>query len=593
MALPAGQQSDNTETILNEIKERVSLSLMSLMGISFNTSSMAASLNTIEAKAELDFEQMEDAKPEEIGADPDGAKVSDSEGMTSDDALKFLAEIQVATRLTAQNTKVLAMAAKEKGENVLKPTDPIKVDPKNPKTTTTGGDGDDEKLSGFYAGLAAVLGGIIGTIGGIFGGWFKALRIVFNRGFIKTLGTTFANFFKNLKMSFKGGALSKGFARIGSFFKSIGDFFKSTFKIVSKIGTFFKTVIGVASKVAAVVSKLFAPLLIFLGLIETVKGFFDGFINTEGSFIDKLLGGIGGAITGFLDFLIAAPLNLIKGLIGWIAGLLGFEGVKEKLESFDFSFGGIIDAVMGIIKFVGGIALKILKFPIALAAGIAGGIAALLPGGLSPKEGFMKGFNLVMGGGDEPKAPEIGDAEVDATKMGGDNNDDGTDANVETKEGPSSTSSSSDSPFPFKLKGIDKINDKYGEETTVLGESEGKYIVQGGKLGFTAVEDPKVSGYIKDAIDGNTTAQQFGLQPGETVDISGRTVTGTNISEQSSDLEAQRAEYAGGFMNGPVIAPVTTSSSSVNNSSSLTQVVAGADDSLNGRMAASSGIDPN
>ena len=47
---------------------------------------------------------------------------------------------------------------------------------------------------------------------------------------------------------------------------------------------------------AAVVSKIFAPLFILFGIFETIKGFFEGFANTEGSFMEKLMGGLAGAL---------------------------------------------------------------------------------------------------------------------------------------------------------------------------------------------------------------------------------------------------------------------------------------------------------
>ena len=54
--------------------------------------------------------------------------------------------------------------------------------------------------------------------------------------------------------------------------------------------------------------------------------------------IDKIIGGIMGAIGGLFDFFISFPINLVKNLIAWIAGALGFEGIKEKLDSFEYSF---------------------------------------------------------------------------------------------------------------------------------------------------------------------------------------------------------------------------------------------------------------
>ena len=107
-----------------------------------------------------------------------------------------------------------------------------------------------------------------------------------------------------------------------------------------------------------------------LSIFETLRGAIAGFTENEGSMADKIFAGLKGAVTGLLDFLIAAPLNLVKDLIGWIAGILGFEGVKEKLDGFDFSFGGIVDMMVNALRMVADVARKITLFPIALAAGI-------------------------------------------------------------------------------------------------------------------------------------------------------------------------------------------------------------------------------
>ena len=50
-----------------------------------------------------------------------------------------------------------------------------------------------------------------------------------------------------------------------------------------------------------------------------------------------------------IDFIVYAPLNLVKDIIAWIAGMLGFDGVKDKLNSFDFSFDGFVDMIFGFL----------------------------------------------------------------------------------------------------------------------------------------------------------------------------------------------------------------------------------------------------
>ena len=54
--------------------------------------------------------------------------------------------------------------------------------------------------------------------------------------------------------------------------------------------------------------------------------------------LDKIIGGLMGAVSGLFDFFVKMPLDLITGLIDWIAGIMGFDGVREKLESMAQGF---------------------------------------------------------------------------------------------------------------------------------------------------------------------------------------------------------------------------------------------------------------
>ena len=590
MALPAGEGGGNVEGIVTEIKGLVSGLLFkvatntkdandNLAAIKVRSSMTNKLLGDLVAKAELDFER--EADEEILVSDVPDADKNDSGGLDGDNAqvVELLTEIRDATKETSEHTLVLADAERERGEEVLDDSGGMAPPSPPPGEGQTGrpekkGKGD----KGLMGALAAILGGVIGTIAGIFSGWFKALKFVFNRGFIKTLSSTFANFFKGLKTSFKGGALAKGFAKIGNFFKSIGSFFGRIFKVFGTIFGFIKNVVTIAGKVAAVVSKIFAPLLILFGIFETIKGFISGFVESEGSLFDKILGGLQGAITGLLDFLIAAPLNLVKGIIGWIAGALGFDGVKEKLESFDFSFGGIIAAVFDVIKFVAGIALKILKFPIALAAGIAGGIAALLPGGLSPKEGFMKGFNAVMGGGDEPKAPNINQSEADAAKSteGADKAEaDATKDVKSTIDVGVGRDVSDDEIYPIKVSGLKDLGARRDEYTVTGKDEDGNYLAVDDRGKTRTLKKDKVVSAIDSAIQSKgagIVAAEFQEDAANMLGRNEGSSSGITLGDRQAELEEKRAGYAGGGQGRFTMNNVGGSSSqTVSNSTTVTR----------------------
>ena len=595
MALPSGEANKELIDEVSGLSDVINRLLFktdnirsdmnaNLFAIKINSDAMAHSLSTLEAMAELEFERMDDGDAEKEDVDlesPDAEKLGEG-GPT----IELLTKIAEATRETAESTKVLADAAREESENVLDPPDG-----QSPPNIPTSPDGtpkaDSKKDRGIMGALAAILGGVLGTIAGLFTGWLKALKFIFYRGFIAKIGNIFTGFFKGLKTQFKGGALAKGFAKVGNFFKTIGSFFGRIFKIFGTIFGFIKNVVSIAGKVAGVVSKIFAPLLVIFGIFETIKGFFSGFANTEGSFMEKLMGGLAGALTGFLDFLIAAPLNLIKGIIGWIAGALGFDGVKEKLESFDFSFGGIVNAVFDVIKFVAGVAFKILKFPVALAAGIAGGIAALLPGGKSPKEGFMDAFNAVMnfGSGEQkPPIPGEGDGgEADAMSEGAPTNDDAAKEQMDTRSVPESGQGevNRENIYPFKLKGF-KETGLDEDEYIVMGENPagGYYLhptdgdIKHYRM-FQTRKKPAVNSLIDSAVDtavGSSAALSMGFggadvsAADELAAIQSR--SGVTLTDRQAELEAKRAGYGSSGSS-----TVVTNVGGTSSSSTTTQVV--------------------
>lgn len=165
---------------------------------------------------------------------------------------------------------------------------------------------------------------------------------------------------------FKG--IMRNIRAIGDILKPIIKGAESTQKMVGTIGRFFgsftrvfsglQPVINIAGRLGAILGRVFAPLTFIMGIWEAVTGAFEGFQNTQGDFVDKIIGGLQGAITGLVDFLIAAPLDLVKSLISWIAGKLGFENAEATLDQFSFSelfsniIGSIFDGVRGVKDFI-------------------------------------------------------------------------------------------------------------------------------------------------------------------------------------------------------------------------------------------------
>ena len=101
-----------------------------------------------------------------------------------------------------------------------------------------------------------------------------------------------------------------------------------------------------------------------------------------------VLKGLGDAILT----LVTLPATLVKKLVGFIAGLFGFDNFKEKLESFS-----IKDSIIGAFKGLTGGMFKLIK---AIAKGVIAALAAALPGGKTPQEEFSRAYQEVMKGGE-------------------------------------------------------------------------------------------------------------------------------------------------------------------------------------------------
>lgn len=78
------------------------------------------------------------------------------------------------------------------------------------------------------------------------------------------------------------------------------------------------------------------PLTIIMSIIDGFKGLKAGMERQEGTF-NKIIGGVLGAIGGVIKGLIMVPLDLVKDLISWIAGKLGFDNFAKSLDSFSFA----------------------------------------------------------------------------------------------------------------------------------------------------------------------------------------------------------------------------------------------------------------
>ena len=325
----------------------------------------------------------------------------------------------------------------------------------------------------FKAGFVANTGGLSKSIGNVFKvvtNGLKNMKSAFSAGFngLKMFRNATGQFGK---LGFFGklgkilGTLAKPFKAIGNIVKSIKDYVLAPMKSVGAVlaplksmmpsgggSKIMKPAMGVIKRVMSimrsvgkaafmfgkVLGRLFLPITVLMSVFDTFKGALSGFDKyKDKGFLEGIIGGLFGGISGLLTGLIGMPLDLLKSGVSWIASKLGFENFSEQLDSFSFSdmisnlFTSITDTIVGFIGsikdsiadigFGGMIAnmgfelLKIFKkiatFPLAVAAGAVSGLAAAWPGGDTPGEAFMKGFNKVQ---------NFGDSSIDSMKIQGD-----------------------------------------------------------------------------------------------------------------------------------------------------------------------------
>ena len=240
------------------------------------------------------------------------------------------------------------------------------------------------------------------------------------------------------------GSLILGLGLIAAF--TFPKTFFTILKVAFKVLKFIPTIISALSTgFSAVIVPLLPVIAIVAGIaavIYSLKKGFDAFkesLDAGDSMIDAIISGVSTA----LATLISLPATLFTKLVGFVAGLLGFDNIKDKLMNIDF-VGAVTDSlkfmftkakdfVMSIfdIDFAGmfGKVLDIGKMIIGRikAIGAAGfaAVKAAFPGGESPMEAFKRVYQERTagsdGGGDsEPEVDEDPDiAAIKEASMGG------------------------------------------------------------------------------------------------------------------------------------------------------------------------------
>ena len=249
-------------------------------------------------------------------------------------------------------------------------------------------------LKGIKASAAAIdkQGGLVKAVGNGFEKINRGMTSIV--GGAKKTGTFIT---KNLTKGFDAlgngvKAMNKG---VGSAASKLGGGFSKLFGLIGK--GFMLMKVGMMSMLSSI-TPMIAPLLpviaIAVGIaavLYSLKSGFDTFkeaLDNGDSMFTAVLKGLGDAMLT----LVTLPYVLIQKLVGFIAGLFGFDNFKEKLESFS-----IKDAIIGAFRGLTGGMFKIVK---AIAKGVVAALAAALPGGKTPQAEFARAYQEVMKGGE-------------------------------------------------------------------------------------------------------------------------------------------------------------------------------------------------
>jgi hypothetical protein len=203
---------------------------------------------------------------------------------------------------------------------------------------------------------------------------------------------------------------------------------KLVFEAVEGFVSAFKTVFSAIKPLGELVGKLFVPIIV---VYETITNFFKAFTQ-EGaeakSFGEKLLEATIGTLTGIIEELVTVPLDLVKDIISWAAGKMGFDSFAETLDSFSFTefFDEFVDDLVftftKMFDFLGDQITSLMDDPLQYAKDIlavaADGIKNMIKGiGGMLKKAIIKVVNLIPGVNIPTESEEEMQDRLDAEKQ--------------------------------------------------------------------------------------------------------------------------------------------------------------------------------
>ena len=211
------------------------------------------------------------------------------------------------------------------------------------------------------------------------------------------------------------GGMTKAFGLLGKAFTAMRLFIVGTMvpAITGMIASMLPAIIVMSPFIAIGLAIAAAIGMVLFGIKKAFDTFKEATEDGDSKYaiILKTITSFFGSIAGIIP-------NMIKGLLGFIVGLFGFDDLKRKLKNINIGQ-MISDALFNLTN-------TFLNFIKALALGTAAAVRSIAPTGESPTEAFMRVYNEVIDG----KEPNIKRDKVDIPK---DENEDGEEKFVQTK----------------------------------------------------------------------------------------------------------------------------------------------------------------
>ena len=370
--------ANHTKSMLSSMDSQMKALMQ--MSDSFNSQSLVAA-GSVDLSSDLDnSDSIVDGIKSSFGVfDKLYDLVSDyftSKENTSDEMLKLSAEANKlasdANDLTKDKIRSDLLAEKEReAEEAKREADRKEGSIAGMLKSAVKDSGFFGKIVGIFAFLAGVIVGfvaevfrkikslsIVKKILGIFDpviDFIKGLKTLFTGGAGSMLSKIKdLKLFKTIKTIFKPvtaifSVVGKAFGFVVSTFSKAFDFIKPVFgfikelgdgggkisKFFSSISKFFKVGLKVGSTLAKGIPIIGQVIMVIEGLVFGIIGAFKGFTETEGSVVEKIVGGLKGLLSGIVKGIVGSLVNIVVDFIGFIGGLFGFEDFKQSLYDFD------------------------------------------------------------------------------------------------------------------------------------------------------------------------------------------------------------------------------------------------------------------